>query len=517
MGILGALREGYETGRTRYGGKEPKHAPKPRPSGPPPDAGTRFPIKIGYYCDQKTGRTGAPLYYYGERHLVIFGLNGAGKSTRFLIELLATLRGRRSLFVLDLKGELAFQTAAIRKRFSRTYIINPFNVLNMGSHGHNPLRRLAVDKLLFRRATAIADALIEKEEGAGAHWSESAQGLVVALIMYEVITAKAEQRVPSLLNVRIMLTEAEQYETHTDSAGHRAERLVKGLKMTAQKMVASGNAQIASLAARFVRDHGQGELSGIQSTADTQTRFLLDEMIAEDLAKDGVDLRQLRHQPHSVFVVLPPDQTTEMRRWTRILIASALSAHFVPGPVNTLFILDEFRASVGKMQVLSDAWSLVRGYGVQLMPILQSALQLKALFNDEWENYVAQAGVVATLGPPGDMFTAEWMSKRSGITTISQKSFNSSVGTGGGESISESGRGANTGSNSNRNVGGSLNVSQIQRAAFLPQDLMDIQTGHGRIWVPGMGSKSIPFFAPEYWRRKAPWVEVVKPNPYYKG
>jgi hypothetical protein len=151
------------------------------------------------------------------------------------------------------------------------------------------------------------------------------------------------------------------------------------------------------------------------------------------------------------------------------------------------------------------------------MPILQSALQLKALFNDEWENYVAQAGVVATLGPPGDMFTAEWMSKRSGITTISQKSFNSSVGTGGGESISESGRGANTGSNSNRNVGGSLNVSQIQRAAFLPQDLMDIQTGHGRIWVPGMGSKSIPFFAPEYWRRKAPWVEVVKPNPYYKG
>ena len=170
----------------------------------------------------------------------------------------------------------------------------------------------------------------------------------MALIMYEVITAKAENRIPSLLNVRIKLTEAEEYESYIDGSGRRAERLIKGLKFTAHKMVASGNVQIASLAARFVRDHGQGELSGIQSTADTQTRFLLDEMVAEDLAKDGVDLRRLRHEPTSVFVVLPPDQTTQMRRWTRVLIASALSAHFVPGPVNTLFVLDEFRASVGR-------------------------------------------------------------------------------------------------------------------------------------------------------------------------
>ena len=168
--------------------------------------------------------------------------------------------------------------------------------------------------------------------------------------------------------------------------------------------------------------------------------------------------------------------------------------------------------------MLSDVWSLVRGSGVQLMPILQSALQLKALFKDEWENYVAQAGIVATLGPPGDMFTAEWMSKRSGTTTISQKSFNSSMGTGGGDSFNQNaGGGGNTGSNSNRNIGGSLNVSQIQRAAFLPQDLMDIKTGHGRIWVSGKGSKSIPFFAPEYWRRKERWVNDVKQNPYFKG
>ncbi|MGE0290448.1 MAG: type IV secretory system conjugative DNA transfer family protein [Acetobacteraceae bacterium] len=513
MGILSAFSRGMEAGFQHYGQE------LDRPQDPPRDAGQMSPIKIGYYFDRERRQPGAPLYYYGERHIVVFGLNGAGKSTRFLIELLATLQGKRSVFVVDLKGELAYQTALLRKRYSDVYVVNPFNVLNMGSSGHNPLLRIPVDNQLFRRARAIADALIEIEEGSGAHWTESAQGLVVALVMYEVVSSKAEKRTPSLLNVRLKLTEAEEYETYTDERGRRAERLIKGLKFHAAKMVACGIPQIASLASRFVRDHGQGELSSIQSTADTQTRFLLDPMIAADLAKPGVDLRQIRHKPTSVYLVLPPDQTTDMRRWTRILLSSALSAHFVPGEVNTLFVMDEFRASVGRMQILSDMWSLVRGYGVQLMPILQSAVQLKALFRDEWENYVAQAGLIATLGPPGDMFTAEWMSKRSGTTTVSQLSFNSSVGTGGGDSLSQNSRDWNssTGQSSNRNKGGSLNMAQVQRPAFLPQELMDIETGHGRIWVPGMGSKSIPFFAPPYWRRKAPWVKAVQPNPYYRG
>ena len=129
------------------------------------------------------------------------------------------------------------------------------------------------------------------------------------------------------------------------------------------------------------------------------------------------------------------------------------------------------------MTVINDTWSLVRGYGVQLMPILQSALQLKALFKDEWENYAAQAGVVATLGPPGDMFTAEWMSKRCGVTTVAQESvsLNDSVtagdsvndGTGqsgNGRSSSNRGRGANAGQSS----GGSLSIQQMERAFLQP-------------------------------------------------
>ena len=527
MGFFGSFVSGYREGRDAAPAGSARRRPPPgRPRDEnPPTPGEPSPIKIGYYYDREKDDIGAPLLYHGERHLLIFGLNGAGKSTRFLIELLMTVTGR-SLFVFDIKGELAFQTADERRRYGPVKIINPYGVLGMPSDGFNPLAQLDPESpLLYDAAAAIGDALIEIEGGSGQYWSESAQGLLVALIMWEVIKARREARAPSLVNVRAMLTEADEFENFTDASGKPQKRLVKGMGLTAAQMVASGNATVASLAGRFTRQDGLNELAGIKSTADTQTQWMLSDPMRIDLEKKGVDLHDLRKRPTSVFVVLPADEITKKRRWTRVVVAAALGVHFKPGPTKTLFILDEFRASVGQMTIINDMWSLVRGYGVQLMPILQSALQLKALFKDEWENYAAQAGVVATLGPPNDDFTAEWMSKRCGVTTIVQTGFsandgfNQSGNTNAGTGMNGSGLSSNQGQGlgHGRNAGGGITYQQAERRVFLPNELMDMENGHGRIWMPGMGTRSIPFFAPHYWKRRVPWVARVKPNPYRAG
>ena len=39
---------------------------------------------------------------------------------------------------------------------------------------------------------------------------------------------------------------------------------------------------------------------------------------------------------------------------------------------------------------------------------------------------------------------------------------------------------------------------------LLPQEIMNIRAGHGLIWLPGMGTRTIPFFAPNYWKRRTP-------------
>jgi type IV secretion system protein VirD4 len=524
---MDGLRRGRDAAIAAGGGRR---RPAPRNGGSggeterPPNAPT--PIKLGYYYNRKQDKTGAALLSDTERHCLIFGLNGAGKSTRFLIELLMTA-SNRSLFVFDIKGELAYQTADERRRLcgrQNVKIINPYRLHGMESDGFNPLAQLEPGPQLYDAAAAIGEALIEIEDGSGQYWSESAQGLLVALIMFEVIEAHRERRHPSLIRIRQTLTEADAYETVTDAAGRRHRRLVKGMRLTAERMVASGNPVIASLAARYTREEGLNELAGIKSTADTQTQWMLADAM-HDLEKDGVDFRDLRRRPTTVFVVLPPEEISLKRKWTRTVLAAALTAHFKPGPVNTLFVLDEFRAAIGKLTIVNDMWSLVRGYGVQLMPIVQSALQLQALFKEEWENYAAQTGMVATLGPANDHFTAEWMSKRSGTTTILQRSLNFNEGISSGDNLSsgsgQSGGGMSSnqgqGSNSGRSQGASLSYQQVERRAVLPQEIMSLKLGHGFIWVPGEGELAIPFFAPNYWKRSAPWVERVKQNPYRLG
>ena len=98
------------------------------------------------------------------------GLNGAGKSTRFLIELLMTA-SNRSLLVFDFKGELAYQTGAERARYSDVYYINPHRMHGLPSHGFNPLMLDPDDGLFFSQLTDIGAAAVDIADK-DPHWTE---------------------------------------------------------------------------------------------------------------------------------------------------------------------------------------------------------------------------------------------------------------------------------------------------------------------------------------------------------
>src|SRR5271163_579887 len=164
-------------------------------------------ITLGRHYDDATQRIGDErLVYQGERHLLLFGPNGTGKGTRFLIPNLLSIKDR-SLVVIDPKGELAAVTADYRRTIGDVVMLNPFNVLGLGSAGFNPLATLQPGSPNFYDdAAALGEALI-KLEGKDPHWSESAQGLIVALIMWEKLQHGGKA---NLENVREMLTEPDR-------------------------------------------------------------------------------------------------------------------------------------------------------------------------------------------------------------------------------------------------------------------------------------------------------------------
>src|SRR5208283_4353142 len=98
-------------------------------------------ITLGRHYDEATQHVGAKIPYTGERHLLLFGPNGTGKGTRFLIPNLLSIKDR-SIIVIDPKGELAAVTADYRRTLGDVVILNPFNVLGFGSAGFNPLAAL---------------------------------------------------------------------------------------------------------------------------------------------------------------------------------------------------------------------------------------------------------------------------------------------------------------------------------------------------------------------------------------
>jgi type IV secretion system protein VirD4 len=449
-------------------------------------------IYLGRYFDRAKGTAGTELTYDGERHLLLFGPNGSGKGTRLLVNNLLRLRDR-SIIVIDPKGELTAITSDYRRKLGPVFILNPFDVLGIGGAGFNPLASLDPQSPTFvDDATGVGEALI-KIEDKDPHWSESAQSLLTAFIMWETIKAQREKRAPLLENVRRMLTEPNEYD-HDEGRSH----LVKGLKITAAEMVASGGFEIESLMGRFLRDNN--EMASIQSTADRQTNWMLSPMMRDNMASNDIDFASLKRNPATVYLILPAERMRTHSVWLRLVIVSALRSLYKPGGTRTLFMLDEF-AQLGHLAPMEDAFGLVRGFGVQLWPVLQDLNQLKALYKDRWETFVGNAGVVQGFAP-NDLTTAEWMSRRTGDTTVAAAGYNK------GDSLSTQGHGSMSQSSG-------LSYTQAVRPLFKPQELMDFPAGSGLLWPAGT-SMSVPFLAPPYW--EVPELKSrANGNPYYPG
>src|SRR5271165_823114 len=195
------------------------------------------------------------------------------------------------------------------------------------------------------------------------------------------------------------------------SRRNRAPRCSIHQRTRRPDMVADGGYEIASLAARFTEK--SNELASVRSTADTQTRWILSPPMREDLKKPGVDFRQLKERPTTVYVILPAERMRTHSVWLRLVVVSALRALYRPGGLRTLLLIDEMPVlGQSRMPLASCAATRCRS-----PEICQDLNQLKALYKERWESFLANAGVVQAF-TPNDLTTADWMSRRAGRTTM---------------------------------------------------------------------------------------------------
>ena len=355
--------------------------------------------------------TGRLLRYDGPAHLITLAPTRAGKGVGTVIPNL--LGVDRSVLVIDPKGENARIAGEARRRLGTTHILDPFEVSGQPSAAYNPLDRLKPASLdLGEDAASLTEALVMDPPGqvTEAHWNEEAKAILGGLIMFCVCHEDRDRR--TLATVREYLTLP-------------PDRLKALLELMQDSDAAGG--LIARAANRFL-GKADREAASVLSNTQRHTHFLDSPRIAKVLSRSDFHFSDLRHRITLVFLVLPPNRMDAYSRWLRLLVSQALQdiARDAEASVGaqgasqrlsspTLFLLDEF-AALGRLEAVERAMGLMAGYGLQLWPILQDMSQLKDLYGDRANTFIANAGVQQVFGV-NDFETAKWLSQMIGQET----------------------------------------------------------------------------------------------------
>ncbi len=332
--------------------------------------------------DRKSGKL---LRYAGPAHLLTIAPTRTGKGVGTIIPNLLDYPG--PVVCIDPKGENARITARHRAKFGPVHVLDPFGVTGLPSAAFNPLDRLdPVGLDLADDAMTLADALVYDAPGeAGeAHWNEEAKALIAGILLWVACDGQAQGEDRTLEAVRDCLT----------FAPDNFQKMLREM---------SASTQARGLIARAANRHlgkSDREAAGVLSAAQRHTHFLDSPRMTAVLGRSDFTFADVKAQPTTVYLVLPPDRLATYARWLRLMLAQALTdlARAPASPARpVLFLLDEF-AALGRLEPVERAMGLMAGYGIQLWPILQDVHQLRALYERRAGTFLSNAGVLQIFG-----------------------------------------------------------------------------------------------------------------------
>jgi type IV secretion system protein VirD4 len=321
----------------------------------------------------------------GEGHVLAIAPTGAGKGRNVILPNMLSWEG--PAIVIDPKGEAARVSARRRREMGQTVIVlDPFAARREGLGALNPLDTLdpasedfTADCLAMARTiTGGVESLKDP------FWDRHAEALIAGLIAYIVEYLPAEHR--HLGTLRMMLCESDL-----------TCKLAVILDTTLKDKTGLAVEEIRN----FLGHEGDKVRTSVRSTAQMHTLIYAGPKVQASLARSSFSLDMVtRGAPLTIYIVVPPHQleayASLLRVWVATLLALITRRTEAP-PLPTLFVLDEV-AQLGAFPLLKPAITLLRGYGVRCMLLLQDLTQLRGLFRDDHATIVNNCATVLTFG-----------------------------------------------------------------------------------------------------------------------
>lgn len=430
----------------------------------------------GIVVGRKGGRF---LTFGGCEHVLVEAPTRSGKGVGIVIPNLLTWQG--SVVVLDVKRENFDASAGFRAHYGQdVFLFNPTD-RQARTARYNPLayidRSDAQDVII--ELQKIATMLFIAPDRGEAFWANAARtgfagvGAWLAETSDEPLTMGAIYR---------YLTEGDARSFFKKELANPSLSLSAGCR-TALSDFAGGS---------------DNSFADIKKTITSVLGLWLNPLVDAATAASDFDLRDLRKRPISIYLGVSPDELDRIAPLYNLLFQQLidLNVRELPDdttPVLVLVILDEF-ARLGRASVIASAFSYVAGYGIRLLPVIQSRSQLRGVYGEHVaDEIIANCGVEVAFTPK-ELRVANELSDRIGY--VGQESVT--------RSLTINGLLANR----------SKSMSEQRRALLLPQELMQFPTDRLillRGGIPPIIGSKIFYFKSRFFKKRAFPPPVVPP------
>jgi type IV secretion system protein VirD4 len=427
-----------------------------------------FRSAVGIVLGRKRGRF---LTFGGSEHVIVEAPTRSGKGTGIVIPNLLTWQG--SVVVLDVKRENFDATAGFRAHYGQAvYLFNPTDREGRTAR-YNPLAyidRSDPDDVIIE-LQKIATMLFVAPDHGEAFWANGARTGFAGVGAWLAETSDAP------------LTMGAIYRHLSDGDA----------RSYFKKELANPGLNLSTGCRTALSDFAGGSDNSFADIKKTITNVLglwLNPLVDAATATSDFDLRQLRSRPMSIYLGVSPDELDRIAPLYNLLFQQLIDLNVRALPdentaVPVLVILDEF-ARLGRASVIASAFSYVAGYGIRLLPVIQSRSQLRGVYGEHVaDEIVANCGVEVAFTPK-ELRVANDLSERIGY--VGQESVT--------KSLTINGLLANR----------SKSISEQRRALMLPQELMQFPPDRLillRGGIPPIIGTKIAYFSSRFFKARA--------------
>jgi type IV secretion system protein VirD4 len=354
-------------------------------------------------------------------NVLVCGGSGAGK-TRFYCKPNA-MNCNTSMVILDPKGEITRDVGHLLKQSGM--VVKVLDLINMErSHCYNPFVYLKTDNDVQRLVTNLFKSTTPKgSQTQDPFWDTAASMLLLALIFYLKYEAPPdEQNFPMVME----MLRAGEVREDDDSYQSPLDELFDRLEMRSPDHIA----------VKYYRDYRSGSaktLKSIQITLAARMEKFNLESLASLTVTDELELESIGEKKTALFIIIP-DNDSSFNFLASILYTQLFQQLFYSAdhkyggslPVHVHFLMDEF-ANVSLPDDFDKILSVMRSRGVSVSIILQNMVQLKALFEKQWESIVGNCDEFLYLGG-NEQSTHKYVSELLGKETLDTNTYGKSTG-----------------------------------------------------------------------------------------